>query len=117
MERLFEETDGDGRLAMLYGDAGIQAAIEQLEDVRRVMNSPGWANGNGMSEHAGWLLTVPPGDINFKGHLQDASPSVLAYVLVLVSGKDGHGTRAGILRSRLNALEKEGKSIDRFPTL
>jgi hypothetical protein len=42
---------------------------------------------------------------------------VLAYVLALVSGKDGHGTRAGAIRSRLNVLEKEGVSIDRFPTL
>ncbi len=116
MAKLSGENGAADRLAPLSGEDGIEAAISRLEEVRTVLMAPGWVPV-GFEEHAAWLLTTPPGDINFKSHLQEASAPILAYVLALVNGKEGHGTRAGIIRSRLNALEKEGFSIEKFPTL
>ena len=54
-----------------------------------------------------WLFSVPPGDINFKGALEQASLFALRYVLILVEGKEGQKTRTETLRRQIRKLEKQ----------
>jgi ParB/RepB/Spo0J family partition protein len=62
-------------------------------------------------EHVSWLITVPSSDINFKGHLEQASAAVLRYVLVLVDGRENDKTRAEAIKRQLRKLEANGRIV------
>lgn len=59
----------------------IAAARDQLEALLPVIE--GWT-ADDRFDHVSWLVTTPPGDINFRSHLADATLPVLQYALVLI---------------------------------
>lgn len=66
-------------------------------------------------DHVSWLITVPPGDTNFKGHLANANTATLSYTLALLAGEgEGNKTRIATLLSRLMGLE-QAEALDLKP--
>lgn len=55
-------------------------------------------------EHVSWLLHTPPGDINFKGHLDQANAATLRYTLALTPDGSGQMTRVVALEQRLRKI-------------
>lgn len=52
------------------------------------------------------LLHTPPGDVNFKGSLEAASPAVLRYTLALAPQGDGQKSRIEAIEARLRKITK-----------
>ncbi len=80
--------------------AQIARAMETLSSIRPVVET--W-DGNGFDD-IGWLVGVPAGDVNFRAHLEQATPSVLRYALALSRGREGNKTRVKALERRLRQL-------------
>ncbi|MCP4591727.1 MAG: hypothetical protein GY842_13385, partial [bacterium] len=108
-ESLDEVEDEDGRTDETESQrAQIARAMETLSSIRPVVET--W-DGNGFDD-IGWLVGVPAGDVNFRAHLEQATPSVLRYALALSqgpacrqTGREGNKTRVKALERRLRQLE------------
>lgn len=60
------------------------------------------------NQHGSWLLTVPPGDVNFKSHLKEVTrPNVIEYAGVLLGLQQNTKTKLAVLDRRLRALLEE----------
>ena len=73
----------------------------RLQDLEMVLLNPLWSEEG--FENVSWLVSAPV-DITFEAVLENIPAHVLAYALALVSGREGHGIRAGKIRARLNKI-------------
>jgi ParB/RepB/Spo0J family partition protein len=89
---------------IFYGQVGI--ALNLLRELLPVCTDNA-ANLTLAFEHVPWLITVPPGDINFKSHLKHASAGALRYTLAIVRsyGDGGHKVRRERLEARLRQVD------------
>lgn len=115
LEKLTDEFDevadqhiNDERLDGFLQD--LADVYERLHELYVLMVNPLF-HPDDFGEHGSWLITVPSSDINFKSHLEQASPAVLRYVLVLVDGRENDKTRAEAIKRQLRKLEANGRIV------
>lgn len=88
---------------LFYGAVGI--ALTLLRELLPICIEDAVELSRGF-EHVGWLTGTPPGDINWKTHLDKASAGVLRYTLAIVCsyGDGGHKVRRERLEARLRQV-------------
>jgi ParB-like chromosome segregation protein Spo0J len=109
LERLAGEAEAlppDGRKQALA--AQIAQRRDQLEDIAEILAE--WddvKDGGEWTRHGSRLVTIPPGDVNFKDHIEQVTrPAVIRYAAALAGNGVGQKTRLKSFSYRLRLLEK-----------
>ena len=62
-----------------------------------------------MGDNMGWLVTVPPGDNNFKSTLKRATDEEIRGAINSLDGKDGVKTKVKAMEAELKRRNKREK--------
>jgi len=85
--------------------------MECLKNIAEVLEAPTWSADDFHNVQQLTMLGVDESD--FGRYLLGTPAPILNYTLALISGREGHGNRAGIIRKQLNVLEAaQGEPTD-----